>query len=388
MMAANTGSQDSDFPVYISAPPVPSRKQGLSRGGSLQLQADNPAVPPRQSSLSVPVPNNRSSQGSDVLISLSPETNSFLPQNNNKNYDSSKFLMDLHGIDFTRTLSDSCKRYSSSMEDISSQSTENVYPDISHAFKEVTPGRTPPFMPFAADARPPPANPFENRNIPDYGWNPGIFAPDITSSVPPPIGFNLDFVPPPAPPVPSFDFPQTHISLSSDHNTQHTGGHLPRPASWSEVLDMGISVNAAYDAPNSNNKFLVYGGPQGDVVPTNGDLMSFHHEPVVEQEYFSLSYFDPLYTRGRQESISCPSRKDSVSYSFGDAFPQAFNGSGSSEGTCYFTADWLIGENGSQTEVKQHLYPILGDEFVPTDDQPPALPEKQRSWKALSKVGI
>ncbi|XP_041367790.1 phosphatidylinositol 4-phosphate 3-kinase C2 domain-containing subunit alpha-like [Gigantopelta aegis] len=386
-MAANTGSRDSDFPVYISAPPVPSRRQALSRGGSMQQQPDRPPIPPRQSSListhSIAVPKHKFSGQSDVLISLSPEANSFLPQNS-KNNDSSGVFTDLHGIDFTRTLSDSCKRYSSSMEDLSSRSKENVYPDISHAFIDVTPNRAQPFLPYSAEPRPPVANPFENRNIQDYGWNPGIFGPN-TSSVPPPIGFNLDIVPPPAPGGPNFEFPQTHINLSSDPNTQ-TVGHLPRPASWSEVLDTGINVNAAYDLPNGNNVFHSY-GPGGDPPTNGGDLMSFHHEPVVEQEYFTLTYFDPLYTRGRQESISCPSRKDSVSYSFGDAFPQAFNrDSDNSEGTFNFSTDWLIKENGSRTEVKQHLYPVLGDEFVPAEEQAPALPGKQRSWKSLSKA--
>ncbi|XP_067655094.1 phosphatidylinositol 4-phosphate 3-kinase C2 domain-containing subunit alpha-like [Haliotis asinina] len=338
-MALPSGSRGNGFPILEGPPPIPPRRE-LDRAASLQFRTGNeaPPIPPRHASLhetqSVRVPLRGTNSDAHThlpnksLISLSPVENYASPLENYtpSSNATSGFLADLDGLDFSdpgrQTFGK--ERRSSSLEDLPSSTSRSAYPDISGAFNEIRPnvyGQQTTMYPQIPNPNP----------TSSYGWNQNLFnkgyEQNNTNSVPsyqapaPPIGFVLDVVPP----VPGVGCPGNPFAPPSGQGAW--GGStrvnsLPRPASCGDVFDSAwkeVGVNDGGWAQFEQEQFLQPSPAQSG--SSSGDLMNFHGEPVVEYEYLSLDYFDPLYHRARKESVSVVPNETAFTFSFGDAFP-------------------------------------------------------------------
>lgn len=282
----------------------------------------------------------------------------------------SGFMRELADIDFTGPPK---RNHSSSLEDLSPRLAEVAYPDISGAFRELR----------STTAMPPTCSVRGNYGVLNsahpniggaggYGWNSAVF--DARSS--PVIGASSNTGPPTTPGnsympgVPptsvgafsgngnfqgingaSAAFPATGNGVSGFYGnsmgfpgggcpgipfySSNTGvgmgsgqaannrllnleSGMPKAASWGNMLEVnpaggqGLSVNEG--AFQLNQPSQEVGAELGE----NSDLIEFR-PGLPEHEYLSLDFFDPLYERGRKESVSVHDKGQN--YSFGEAFP-------------------------------------------------------------------
>ncbi|XP_070200165.1 phosphatidylinositol 4-phosphate 3-kinase C2 domain-containing subunit alpha-like [Littorina saxatilis] len=289
----------------------------------------------------------------------------------------SRFLEELQGIDFTGTIPEASgltvtqRSHSSSMEDLTPKPTDSIYPDISGAFRDLrTSTAKPPVYPVQAGygAYPP------NMGVGGgYGWNASLY--DARSS--PAFGASSNMGPAvttgtsPVPGVPqtcvsafpgnggfqgnggaSAAFPRAGINggasfysgglgfsgLGQPANTFYGinsssgggamgNGHpatsqflnlqvsMPKAASWGNMLELDRSGVEGLPAEGGAEQTAEEAAEEFD---ENSDLIEFK-PGLPEHEYLSLDFFDPLYERGRKESVSVHDNRQH--YTFGEAFP-------------------------------------------------------------------
>jgi hypothetical protein len=305
-------------------------------------------------------------------------------------------MAELEGLDFSTAMSNQGSlqiNLSSSMEDLVPKPAEQVYPDISGAFRELRGNVYPSGAGFGA-----PAGAFPNRGGGGgsggvgYGWNMSVLGGSACTS--PAFGLSTNQGPPPS----TAQFPAGGVSAiqrqgSPQSMNSYTGGaavnrNMAGAGGGHPAAGFGVgylSVSAAYDGkgypvyqmtnpfyggmgptsgnapahqllgvnnamtksaswnnildvpPDQGQGMMHQGGDFTDLFPPptaaggavgggefdeNSDLMEFR-PGLPEHEYLSLDFFDPLYERGRKESV-CVTDMPAVkgqNYSFGEAFP-------------------------------------------------------------------
>ena len=271
---------------------------------------------------------------------------------------SSSIMAELADIDFAFTpTADGAgslyRTHSTSMEDLTPPKPDSAYPDISAAFKELRETTaTPPAFPMKGNYG------ASTSTFPGgYGWNPSLFnaraspafgasstagpasasgTNTMPSAVPPPLGFGAfgnggsSGMFPAANHGgasfygngPGFTGPGFHGNPFYEVNTGIGAGNsqpagnqflnvissMPKAASWSDMQGMDErATNPEQQMPEPPREFS-----------ENMDLMEFT-PGLPEHEYLSLDFFDPLYERGRKESVCVQDKGQN--YSFGEAFP-------------------------------------------------------------------
>ncbi|KAK6191056.1 hypothetical protein SNE40_002804 [Patella caerulea] len=310
-----------------------------------------------------------------TLMSLSPKNG----QNSQNDVNPHSYFNDFKDIDFSFPPDSLKQRRSSSLEDLSV--TKSVYPDISHVFREI---RNEPDITCGPSFTPVQNLQAGQRNSQtflcapaQYGWNPNLFGNDLTANkngseanfgsknfsttinrlhhgansvatnMPNAVigqtsNPNTIMVPMPNPPIIGFIYPcagapgnpfnsnpnpgnlpnlnPRHVSGFSDDSSLITRSRnsLPRPASWADTLDSadGFSTWTNKNLDGNDDYGMTPTRPSPDT-----NLIHLPGRPAEEHEYLSLDYFDPLYNRGRRESISAVLKDISFNYSFGEAFP-------------------------------------------------------------------
>ncbi|KAL8561407.1 hypothetical protein ACOMHN_037304 [Nucella lapillus] len=285
---------------------------------------------------------------------------------------SSQFLRELQGIDFTRQ--DPLQRkHSSSLEDLTPKPSEAAYPDISAAFREVRPPLAAPGV-FGSNASYAPATPagtsFGGPQVGfppggrtgGYGWNSSLFDGAATASN---FGSCGSLAPPAPPSVPGAlqptqaAFPPSTTTTTIHNSAAAAAGHgtagfygnmlafpalgcpgnpfygtlsggaarnnpflnvhcrLPKAASWADMLALPSGGGGKDGSREGNGEGQEEGEEGQGEVDENTDLIELA-PGLPEHEYLSLDFFDPLYERGRKESVSVDRGQP---YSLGEAFP-------------------------------------------------------------------
>ncbi|CAC5401291.1 PIK3C2 [Mytilus coruscus] len=133
-------------------------------------------IPRNNSPLSLTIPDP-SSKDRDSLIALSPDKPTVTHQ---KDFSQTKYSMDLQGLSFDHSGSNENVNKissSSSSENLSSNSNNPAYPDISHAFREV---RREPTRPDFSVRLPTPWQ--TSGQTGSYGWNQDLFTPNFNNA--------------------------------------------------------------------------------------------------------------------------------------------------------------------------------------------------------------
>lgn len=291
---------------------------------------------------------------------------------------SSGFMADLQGIDFSSSLQrnmfgtsgslSSQNHLSSSLEDLVSKPMESGYPDISSAFRELRSEMVTPNMMVAPPNYAPPGKIFPSYNSSSggigYGWNPCLLDPQantpfiVPNNLMTPSGSSTGSTAGGVSPgLSSFQGNGSYSgqgypgNLSSQPSTNVLGqpalggpfhggilggqmnenspsytlfpqmqSGLTRAASWTNIHD--------YSKPSKNDIGIsiedsVLPQPQcqeeTEEAGSNVDLINLQ-QGFPEHEYLSLDFFDPLYERGRKQSIEVQNQNGALNYSMGEAF--------------------------------------------------------------------
>ena len=282
----------------------------------------------------------------------------------------SDFMVELADIDFTGSPQ---RNHSSSLEDLVPKPAEQAYPDISGAFRELrSTTTTPPVYPVQGNyggvnsTLPNPAM----GGVGGYGWNSALFdtysspAFGASSNVGPTSGTNCV----PGAPQPSLGafpgngnfhgingsspaFPaagnggagfygngmgfsgmgypgnpfQSSNCGAGMGSGQAVGNHflslgcgMPKAASWGNMLELNAAGGQGLAADGGTFQSDQPLQEAAAEFNENMDLIEFR-AGLPEHEYLSLDFFDPLYERGRKESVSVQDKGQN--YSFGEAFP-------------------------------------------------------------------
>ncbi|CAL1535121.1 unnamed protein product [Lymnaea stagnalis] len=377
----NFQGQETKLPDEQRQPPVPARRTSLP----IKKNVSDFSIE-EETGTDVSVKDNK-------LPTLSEVDNRFsAPQLTHESIyhpDLDGLDFSLTGSTFSNIAGESRPR-SSSMEELKTNA-KPIYPDIRHVFKDITESQiaNPSLRSYGASqfknngssiqptsvrssdglcSTPPP---LPSHSAGSYGWNASFFAkpsyynnsgqyfnPQATNSG------NLQYPPHSAsnPSVPSnnnfslfnpasqvnFGLSTPYSSAAYDHqpvnnnNDMLTGSSskfgyipnisLPRPASCGEVYTLRESSASPTD--NTRNPIAIAGLDESffPVGPTtqalDGDLIKLG-EALPEHEYLSLDYFDPLYSRGRKESVSYGDNSSAQplsrqTFSFGEAFPSFY----------------------------------------------------------------
>ncbi|KAL5007561.1 hypothetical protein ScPMuIL_016367 [Solemya velum] len=220
------------------------------------------------------------------------------------------YSSELEGIDFTpsdphQNLRDS-RVYSSSAEDLRTSGSSNTYPDIRHMFKDV---QAPSEPVSAFNSR----SPVPLASCSGYGWNPFVYNPNTSVTDYSYTGYATSSIPPfsPAPFTPGGAYSS---QMMQNANRNPFLGYNNRPESLafeSFVQETNASTNSPTNCLPRSQSCSDIGSldfePNDDdpgECKTNGDLMQLDGGGTMEEEYMSLDYFDPLYAKSRQDSIS------------------------------------------------------------------------------------
>ena len=288
----------------------------------------------------------------------------------------SAFMVDLAEIDYTGALQ---RKHSSSLEDLTPKPAEFTYPDISGAFRELrSTMATPPVYPTQGN------HGGLNSAFPTvggaggYGWNSTLFdarsspAFGASSNVGAPTTSGTNCVPGSSQPslgvfptnggfqsmngASAVAFPAAgnggagfygngqgagypanpfygagsgvgpgsgggQVPVSNQFLSLNAG--MPKAASWGNMQEL-TSAGVQGATPGGGGAFQLEPLPQEAVATEfdeNMDLIEFR-PGLPEHEYLSLDFFDPLYERGRKESVSVSVQDNKGhNYSFGEAFP-------------------------------------------------------------------
>ncbi|KAK3611626.1 hypothetical protein CHS0354_018322 [Potamilus streckersoni] len=281
------------------------------------------------------------------LISLSPqeEKSGILP----KIDASCTHIMDLEGIDFNHVPNQnekSAKILSSSMEDISQQKSNNLYPDISGAFKELRneqkmsgPQKTEWNSQFNI--------PNFNLSMPkSYGWDPNLLDAGKRSILTPSVPVTT---PTYMPNVQGYGYRNMPgCDLQGYSMNPFLKGQLDpwgQPVTNQSAIKMPQgSSSTKLDSWNQERcSFNDFDDKEDNVdfqVPPriNSDLIELGFEGVMtheEKEYFSLEYFDPLHQKARSDSLSM---REGRLYSFAKP-PEDTDSSVAEKSTAWVTFD-------------------------------------------------
>ncbi|KAJ8299155.1 hypothetical protein KUTeg_023215 [Tegillarca granosa] len=375
-----------DFFMSKMPTPTPFKVADAFKPQSGSSKSDRGCTSDSNSPEFVDVSQKQKSQG-PPLISLSPP-GTLKPRIGEDGFQQITYSMDLEGIDFSgsveNSLTDEKRSLSSSAENLPSSNKTALYPDISHAFKEVRQDEVAKYTNLSHhQAFPQPSHNFaftsNSNNGLHYGWNPEIFIGQTNTA--------------------NNSGQQIHVqNQPSFHNATYTGSeyqwgfhnnvknastnpfhqrpqscftnnfgsfvtdsnHIQRSSSHSEFEGLRSEPNPSIQ--NNDMSFDPYSEfENGNFSPVEGkpprarkssDLMEF--SGPSETEYMSLDCFDPLYEKARRESVSS---KDSLpQYSFSE--PIMSPGSTGTVGTKY--------ENLSSSP-KPSLYPNIPHEISDED---------------------
>lgn len=227
--------------------------------------------------------------------------------------DPQTYSSELKGIDFTpsdqqRSFKDS-RVHSSSAEDLRDSQRKETYPEIRHMFYDVQPpSQYGPTFNSQSQA--------SMAQTSGYGWN-----PIVCNSYGGETGvYNYCSMPSAQPFSPAPFTPAGAYSSQMMHNANKNPffGYNNRPESLAFLPDVNVCVNSSTSSlPRSQScsdietldfetgeQIESVSVGKGDNQNTNGDLMELHDEGILEDEYMSLDYFDPLYAKSRRDSVS------------------------------------------------------------------------------------
>ncbi|XP_059175540.1 phosphatidylinositol 4-phosphate 3-kinase C2 domain-containing subunit beta-like [Physella acuta] len=357
------------------APPIPARRKSLARKneeGEMTVFSPDFGNDDSNAKRKMTFPKSNSMFSNDDLQPV-PEMDSrfSLPQSTS----GCTMHPDLDGLDFSGSVFPSVNTESrprSSSTDEIRDSRKHIYPDISHAFRGITP-QLPTSLQYAyngsqyqTNAGVLPTSSVASQNIGGYGWNSSVFnnlnsggaATSLASSqfynsysTVAPKG-NLHVYPqlPSTVADNNLMYPANNYlslfntagystnymtSAAYDHNPQASTGvgtklnYVPNihPAGGAS-RESSASPSNLFPTPAPTGFDDTFFPSESSTSTADGDLIKLGSF-LPEHEYLSLDYFDPLYSRGRKESIShsevsSPQSPAPTTYSFGEAFPNLY----------------------------------------------------------------
>lgn len=416
------------------APPIPARRKSLARkneeeditGFSSDFRIDDSNAKRKMT-----FPKSNSMFSHDDLQPVPEMDNRFsLPQSTS----GCAMHPDLDGLDFSGSVFPSItteSRPRSSSTDEIHDNRKQIYPDISHAFRGITP-QLPPSSQYAYNGSQYhknvgvlPTSSVPTQHIGGYGWKSSVFNnlnsggaatslassqlynsySNVTSKG------NLHVYP---------QLPSTRLDVADgnlmypannylslfntagystnyvasaayDHNPQASTGlgtqlnYVPNihPAGVAS-RESSASPSNQFSTPASTGFDDTFFQNESSSSTADGDLIKlgiFLHE----HEYLSLDYFDPLYSRGRKESIShsevsSPQSPAPTTYSFGEAFPNLYEEHTGAAGTANDDHIWTpmsstqqivksppIGFEAFNSDVFGQTFGTSDEEFLKTE---------------------